>query len=89
MEAIVGFVVGYLVGAQEGRGGLERLQASLKAISASPEARRLAAEALTVAEMVARRASSRGLRGSAGGVAEMLVQRASAAVARRDDARAA
>jgi hypothetical protein len=92
MEAIVGFVVGYLVGAQEGRGGLDRLRASLKAISASPEARRLAAEALTVAEMVARRASSQGLSGlggSAGGVAEMLVQRASAAVARRDDARAA
>jgi hypothetical protein len=92
METIVGFIAGYLAGAQDGRGGLERLRTSVKVIIASPEARRLASEALTVAEMVARRASSRGLSGlggSAGNVADMLVHRATAAVARRDGSRAA
>jgi hypothetical protein len=89
METIVGFVVGYLAGVQDGRGGLERLRANLKDISTSPEARRLAAEALTVAQIVARRASSQRLGGSAGGVADMLVKRATAAAGRRPGSRAA
>jgi len=92
METIMGFVAGYLAGAQGGRDGLERLRTSLKAIRASPEARRLAAEALSLAEMVARRASSQGLSGlggTVGGVTDMLVHRATAATARRDGSRAA
>jgi len=89
METIMGFVAGYLAGAQGGRDGLERLRTSLKAIRASPEARRLAAEALSLAEMVARRASSQGLGGTVGGVTDMLVHRATAATTRRDGSRAA
>jgi hypothetical protein len=92
METILGFVVGYLAGARDGDGGIERLRTSVKAIIASPEARKLAGEAMTIAEIVARRASSQGLSGlggSAGGVADTLVHRATAAIGRRDGPRAA
>jgi hypothetical protein len=89
METIVGFVAGYLVGTREGRDGLDRLRSSWQSIRTSPEVRRLAGEAVTVAEMVVRRASSSGLGGlggAAGGVTDMLVRRAAGA---RDGTRAA
>jgi hypothetical protein len=80
METIVGFVAGYLVGAREGREGLERLRSSWKAIRSSPEVRKLAGEAVTVAEMAFRRTSGRGnlgqLSGAVGEVTDMLVRRA-------------
>jgi hypothetical protein len=49
METIVGFVAGYLVGSREGREGLARIRSSWHAIRTSPELRRLAGEAMTVA----------------------------------------
>ena len=79
METIVGFVAGYLVGTRGGRDGLARLRSSWHSIRTSPEVRRLAGEAVTVAGMVVRRASSGGLGGlseAAGGVTDMLVRRA-------------
>ena len=79
METVIGFVVGYLVGAREGKGGLERLKTSVQAILASPEAHRLIGEAMQMAEPVARRASSAGLSGIGGiggGVVRELVNRA-------------
>jgi hypothetical protein len=89
METIVGFVLGYMAGARDGRDGLERLRTSLRAIRNSPEARKLATDALTVAEMVARRASSEGLGGTVGGVTDVLTRRATAVVGRRAGSRAA
>ena len=89
METVIGFVVGYLVGAREGKGGLERLKTSVQAILASPEAHRLIGEAMQMAEPVARRASSAGLSsigGIGGGVMRELVNRAAGG---RDSARAA
>jgi hypothetical protein len=89
METILGFVVGYLVGTREGRDGLERMRSSWRSIRTSPEVRRLAGEAITVAEMVVRRASSGGISGlgeAAGGVTDMLVRRA---VGAREGTRAA
>lgn len=92
METVIGFVVGYLVGASEGKGGVERLKASVSAIIASPEARRLIGEAMTVAEPVARKASSAGLGnlsnlgGIAGPVVKQLIDRAAGA---REGSRAA
>jgi hypothetical protein len=86
METLIGFVVGYLVGAKEGKGGLERLKVSVNSILASPEARRLVAEAMTVAEPFARKASSAGLGGLGGTVVRQLVSRAAAA---RESSRAA
>ena len=89
METIVGFVAGYLVGTREGRDGLERLRTSWHSIRTSPEMRKLATEAVTVAEMVVRRASSGGLGGLGGtvsGVTDILVRRAAGS---RDGSRAA
>jgi hypothetical protein len=79
METLIGFVVGYLVGAKEGKGGLERLKVSLTAIASSPEARKLFGEALSMAQPVVQRASSGGLSnlgGLAGPVVKQLVNRA-------------
>jgi hypothetical protein len=89
METIVGFVAGYLVGTRHGREGLERLRASLQSIKSSPEVRRLAAEAVAVAETAVRQASSggiKGLGGTVGGVTDILVRRA---VASREGSHAA
>ena len=93
METIVGFVAGYLVGTREGRDGLERLRASWHSIRTSPEVRKLAGEAVTMAEMMVRRAPGRGkitglgsLSGAVSEVTDMLVRRA---VAAREGSRAA
>jgi hypothetical protein len=79
METIIGFAAGYLVGTREGRDGLERLRTSWRSIKTSPEARRLASEALTTAQAVVKRASAGALGTTVGGVADMLARRAAAA----------
>jgi hypothetical protein len=86
METFIGFVVGYLVGANEGKGGVERLKASISAIISSPEAHNLIGQAIQVAEPVVRQAGSVGLSSLGGGigsigsnVVKQLVNRAAAA----------
>ena len=64
METIIGFVAGYLVGSREGKTGLERLKTSWHAIRSSPEVRKLATDAITMAEQVVRRAPVGGLGGT-------------------------
>jgi hypothetical protein len=90
METFIGFVAGYLVGTREGRDGLERLRSSWKSIRTSPEVRKLATEAITVAEMTVRRTSGNsrisGLGGAVSEVTDMIVRRATAA---REGSRAA
>jgi hypothetical protein len=89
METIVGFVAGYLVGTRQGRDGLERLRSSWHSIRTSPEVRKLAGEAVAVAEMAVRRASNGGLGGlggTVGGVTDILVRKA---VRAREGSRAA
>jgi len=87
METIVGFVAGYLVGTREGKDGLDRLRSSWRSIRTSPEVRKLAAEAVTVAEMAVRQVSGRGgLGGAVEDVRDMLVRRA---VGAREGSRAA
>jgi hypothetical protein len=90
METIVGFVAGYLVGTREGKDGLDRLRSSWHSIRTSPEVRKLATEAVTVAEMAVRQVSARGrlggLGGAVGDVRDMLVGRA---VGAREGSRAA
>ena len=88
METIIGFVAGYLVGSREGKTGLERLKTSWNAIRTSPEVRKLAAEAMTFAEMAVRRSPGGGLRlgGAVSDVTDMLVKRATSA---REGSRAA
>jgi hypothetical protein len=82
METIVGFVAGYLVGSREGREGVERLRSSWHSIRTSPEVRKLAREAVAVAEMAVRRSSGRAglsIGGAVGDVTDMLVRRAAGA----------
>ena len=75
METLIGFVAGYLAGCQDGQDGLKRLRASVEAIMKSDETKRVAAEAMSFAEIVVRRAASG--RSLSGTVTDMLVRRAS------------
>jgi hypothetical protein len=77
METIIGFAAGYLVGAKEGRDGVNRLKTSLEAIAKSPESRKLAGQALALAGLVMRQTSARGIGASASGVAELVMRRVS------------
>jgi hypothetical protein len=76
METIVGFVIGYLAGSREGRAGLDRLRESWRGIRNSPEARKLAAEAIGVAELAVRRAAGSGLTTTVNGMTDALTRRA-------------
>lgn len=89
MEAIAGFVVGYLIGTQHGRDGLEKLRESWAAISQSDEFKGVMASALSVGQA----ALQQGLRQTAGGtfaqgVAGVLVDRARDALSRAGGLRA-
>jgi hypothetical protein len=64
MGTIIGFVAGFLVGTREGKAGLERLKTSWNTIRSSPEVRKLAVDAVTMAEQVVRRAPIGGIGGS-------------------------
>jgi len=66
---------GYLTGSREGQAGLERLRTSWQAIRKSPEVRKLAAEAVVLAEAMVRRASSGGISGTVRGVSELIAGR--------------
>jgi hypothetical protein len=83
METILGFVAGYLAGCRDGQDGLARMRDSLDAIRKSPEARRMAQEAMMIAGSTVRRAAAgrsiSGLGGAVGTVTEILADRASRA----------
>jgi hypothetical protein len=80
METIVGFVAGYLVGTREGRDGLERMRSSWHSIRTSPEVRKLAGDAITLAEsLVRQRSGSASIGGAVGSVTDMLMRRAAGA----------
>ena len=76
METIIGFLAGYVAGSREGKEGLERLRSSARAIINSPEVRRLAGEALSLAEQVTERTTARGLGAVGGNIARTLTERA-------------
>ena len=78
MEAIIGFVAGYLTGSREGREGLERLRTSWHAIRTSPEVRKLASEAAVLAESVVRRAAS-----TVSGISDLIASRAASRQGKR------
>lgn len=61
METIIGFVAGYLAGSREGKAGLERLKTSWRAIRTSPEVRKMASDAIVLAEQMVRRAPAGGI----------------------------
>ena len=83
METIIGFVAGYLVGTREGKAGLERLKTSWRAITSSPEVRKMASDAIIMAEQMVKRAPVGGISGT---VVRTLAGRAAT---RREPSRAA
>jgi hypothetical protein len=83
METIIGFVAGYLVGANGGRDGLKRVRSSWQAIRTSPEVRRLISDGAAVATAAVSRASRGGLGEAVGGVTDLIAARAAAARDRR------
>ncbi len=76
METIIGFVVGYYVGTQDGRKGLQRLRDSVQGIARSAEARKLAGQAVGTAEALTRHAATRSARQAVTGVAGTVLRRA-------------
>lgn len=87
METLIGFVAGYLTGSREGREGVERLRSSWQAITSSPEVRRMATEALSLAGVVVQRSSARSLSSVGGSIVRALTERA--AGGQQPDSRAA
>ena len=86
METLIGFAAGYLVGAKEGKDGLNRLKTSVEAIVKSPEARRMAAQAVSIAGLMMRQTSARGVGATANGVAELVMRKVSQSpIARKQD----
>jgi hypothetical protein len=76
METLIGFVAGYLVGCQDGKDGVRRLRSTAEAIVKSDEFRRLSAEAVSFAGVLARRAATgRGLGSLTGSVTDILADR--------------
>jgi hypothetical protein len=74
METIIGFVAGYLAGSREGKAGLERLKTSWRAITSSPEVRKMASDAIVLAEQMVKRVPAGGISGT---VVRTLASRAS------------
>ena len=74
---------GYLVGTREGKAGLERLKTSWRAITSSPEVRKMASDAIVMAEQVVKRAPAGGIGGA---VVRTLASRAAT---RRETSQAA
>jgi len=83
METIIGFVAGYLVGTREGKAGLERLKASWRGITSSPEVRKMASDAIVMAEQIVKRVPAGGIGGA---VVRTLTSRAAT---RREPSQAA
>ena len=79
METIIGFVAGYLVGANGGPDGLKRVRSSWESIRTSPEVRRLLSEGAVVAQAAVGRASRGGLSQAVGGITDLVAARAAAA----------
>jgi len=71
------------VGTREGKAGLERLKTSWRAITSSPEVRKMASDVIVMAEQVVRRAPAGGISGA---VVRTLASRSGS---RRDTSRAA
>jgi hypothetical protein len=88
MEAIAGFVVGYILGTRHGREGLQRLLESWDAVSRSEEFRGFLNGAVSLAGAALQQGLARTRGGGfAQGVAEVVVERLRAALAGRSGLR--
>jgi hypothetical protein len=89
METIIGFVAGYLTGSREGQAGLDRIRKSVRDIANSPEARRMAGEAVAVAGSIVGRRSNRGATATAADLARLVLRQVTGAIADKETSRAA
>ena len=64
METLIGFVVGFMVGTQQGRDGLARMRSSVDAIRNSPQTRQAVVTGIAIAGSAAKQV----LGGGAGAV---------------------
>jgi hypothetical protein len=87
METIIGFAAGYLTGTREGKEGIERLRNSLQAIARSPEARRIATNAVTVTSSLVGRGSARSAARTAGALARIVIKQITEPASDRNVAR--
>ncbi len=87
METLIGFVAGYIAGCKDGPDGVKKLRSAAADILNSGEVKRLAGEAMSFAEVLARDvlagrgASGRGkggLSGAVGAVTDALAHRGEA-----------
>jgi hypothetical protein len=83
METLIGFAVGFLVGTQQGRDGLERLRANVEAISRSPEVHHLLRTGLAVASAAARQVMTTGGGALVSGAVNTLGRKANDSLAGR------
>ena len=73
METLIGFAVGYVVGTQQGRDGLRRMQESVEALRSSPEVRAALLTGASIAGNAVRQVLGTGAGAIASGAAEAMV----------------
>ena len=89
MEVILGFAVGYWIGTNQGRQGMQKALDSAQAIWASPETRRLLSEGLSAFETMAAPAMDRMNGKSNGGKTALISSVMDELIQRRQARRAA
>ena len=89
METSIGFVAGYLTGSREGQADLDKIRKSVRDIANSPEARRMAGDAVAVAGSIVGRRSARGATATAAGFARLVIRQVTEAIAGNETSRAA
>jgi hypothetical protein len=81
METLIGFAIGYLVGTQQGREGLQKARESFDAIRHSPEVHQMVLAGVTVAGGVVRQVLGGGAGAALTGAVEALARKATDAIA--------
>lgn len=73
METLIGFAVGYVVGTQQGRDGLRRMQETIEAIRSSDEVRMAVITGASIAGSAVRQALGSGAGALASGAADAVI----------------
>jgi hypothetical protein len=89
METLIGFVIGYLVGTQQGRDGLQKVRASAQAITESPEVREMLTTGASLASSAVKQVLSGGAGAVLNGAVESFTRRATEVMSGTESRRAA
>lgn len=73
METLIGFAVGYVVGTQQGKDGLRRVQESIEALRSSEDVRAALITGASIAGSAVRQVLGNGAGAIASGAADALV----------------